>query len=438
MDFLKKNLSWLVIVLLVLIPVLLWLGMMPLKFRFGSVISTCTSLGQLAALTGMVLFSWSLILSARLKFFDRYLGGLNRVYVNHHRIGAAAFVLLLFHPLFLTVRLGAHSLVMAAKFWLPSGNWALNFGLAALFGMMVLLILTFFVSLKYSAWKNTHKYLGAAFFLGGLHALMITSDISRNPILRYYMFTLALLGIAAYVYRTILGRWLVRRYLYVVDEIKNLGNSVAEISLLPLDANQAMSYTAGQFGFIHFNDIQVGKEQHPFSFVSAPSDRYIKFAIKNLGDYTSVLSRLSKGTVAQLEGPYGRFSFLNCKNKKQIWLAGGIGITPFVSMGLYLAGLPDAADYSIDLYYCVRDAAEMVLSTELTSVCQKCTDFRVISFCSNAQGFINAKFVSDTSNGLADKDIFLCGPPPMVKSLKEQFKQMGVSHNHIHSEEFSF
>ena len=145
--------------LLVFIPVLLWLGMIPLKFRFGGVIAICTSLGQLAALAGMVLFSWSLILSARLKFFDRYLGGLNRVYVNHHRIGAAAFVLLLFHPLFLTVRLGAHSLVMAAKFWLPSGNWALNFGLAALFGMMVLLILTFFVSLKYSAWKNTHKYL---------------------------------------------------------------------------------------------------------------------------------------------------------------------------------------------------------------------------------------------------------------------------------------
>jgi len=425
------------VTILSVIPAIIWIFMLSLSVRFADAGSVFTSLGQVTGLVGMAMFSISLILSARVRFWNEWFNGLNRIYINHHRIGAIAFILLLFHPIFLTYNYLTFSLRSAADFWLPSSNWALTFGKIGLFGMIVLLILTFFVSLKYNTWKNTHKYMGLAFFFGGLHSLFITSDISGNIILREYMLTLAGLGILFYIYHTILGRFLTKQFDYIVDEVKKLNGSIVEITLSPFRLNKEMRYSAGQFAFISFADGKIGTEQHPFSFVSSPKENTIKFAIKNLGDYTAGLPTLSKGTLAKIDGPFGVFSYKNIPNKKQIWIAGGIGITPFVSMAVDLSLSKYARDYSIDLYYCVRNQEELVLQDVLTSVANQCPRFRLIPFLSDTDGRINAKFIGSRSDGFLDKDIMLCGPLPLVTSLKEQFAEFGVKKGSMHSEEFS-
>ena len=132
-----------------LIPVLIWLPMKSMDIRFGGVIQTFVSFGQLSALVGMTLFSLSLVLSARLKVFDRYLGGINYVYQVHHFIGGLAFILLLFHPLFLLARTIPISLSYSAQFLLPEGNLAKDLGIYSLVLMIILLVLTFFVDMKY-------------------------------------------------------------------------------------------------------------------------------------------------------------------------------------------------------------------------------------------------------------------------------------------------
>lgn len=438
MGFIRKNLNWIIILILAFIPAVIWLTMLPLTIRFGDLSSTLTSFGQLTGIVGMALFAISLILSARLKSFDKHLRGLNRVYINHHRYGAIAFILLLFHPLFLVGRYLLFSLQSAVIFLLPGSDWAINFGELSLLGMIILLVLTFFVSLRYDFWKNTHKYLGLAFFLGGLHAFLITSDISRSTPLRWYILTLSALGILIYIYHTLLGQITAKRYLYNVDEVNKLNEAVVEIALSPFKADEKISYKAGQFAFVNFNDIRVGLEQHPYSFVSAPHEGQIKFAIKNLGDYTSTLSRLTKGAIAKVEGAYGQFSYANIPNKKQIWIAGGIGITPFVSMGTEWAQRADTPEYSIDLYYCAKDEAELVLMNRLNEITTTHPNFHVIPFCASVRGQINAKIIGDTSGGLIGKDILVCGPPGMMKSLKEQFIHLGVKKQNIHSEEFKF
>lgn len=434
----KNNLGWIIILILSFIPAIIWLNMLPWKERFADLPSTLTSLGQLTGLIGMTLFAISLILSARLKFFDQHLHGLNRVYINHHRYGAIAFILLLFHPLLLASKYLIFSLESAMVFLLPSSDWTINFGILSLLGMIILLILTFFVSLRYDFWKNTHKYLGLVFFLGGLHSFLITSDISRSTPLRWYVLTLSALGILIYIYHTLLGKITAKRYLYSVEAVNKLNDAVVEVVLSPFKINEQLSYQAGQFAFVNFDDQRVGLEQHPFSFVSAPHEEQLRFAIKNLGDYTGTVSNLTKGTIAKIEGPYGQFSYTNTPNKKQIWVAGGIGITPFISMGMEWAVRPDVAEYSIDLYYCTKDEAELVLMNRLNEITTQHSNFRLIPFCATLKGRINAQVISDTSGGLDNKDIFVCGPPIMMQSLREQFIQLGIKKQNIHSEEFKF
>jgi len=160
--------GWLVFLGLSFLPILLWLMAPSPVPRFGDSTASLASIGQLLGLTGAAMFGLNLILSARLRIIEKHFFGLDRVYRKHNQLGQLAFVLLLFHPLFLIPKY-ATSLYQAALFLLPGANWPVNWGLAALTTMIFLIVLTLFVKLRYHIWKWTHKFLGLAFFLAGLH-----------------------------------------------------------------------------------------------------------------------------------------------------------------------------------------------------------------------------------------------------------------------------
>jgi predicted ferric reductase len=136
-----------------------------------------------------------------------------------------------------------------------------------------------------------------------------------------------------------------------------------------------------------------------------------------------------------VEGAYGRFSYGNFGNSQQIWVAGGIGITPFLSMARALG--PDVA--RVDLYYSVKNESELVGLAELQAVQASGQNqvFRLFPFVADKQGFLTAAYIDQYSGGLQGKDVLLCGPPPMMKALKKQLRDLGVPRRRVHSEEFS-
>ncbi len=421
--------------LLAFIPIVFWLEMMPIKERFPNIITSFVSLGQIAGLFGLSLFAVSLILSARIKLYDNLFFGINRAYFWHRIYGSIAFMALLMHPLFLIARTLPISFFAAAKFLLPEGALGKDLGFYALSLMIILLVLTLFVSLKYEIWKSSHKFLGIAFFLGGLHSLLMYSDIAVNPWLRFYMIVLVILGLVAYFYRTILGYWLIKKYEYQLVEKKVHSENV---TTLVLEATgEVMKYVAGQFIFIRFNRFSLFNEIHPFSISSAPGqEKCFQITVKNLGDYTSNINEIEIGTVAQAEGPYGKFSFEFSNNKKQIWIGGGVGITPFMAMLERMQKLNDK-DYEIDLYYCTKNIHEQPLLHDLLEKTKTINNFNLFSHCSIDQGRVTVDYINKNSNDLKDRDIFLCGPAPMIKSLKRQFISLGLSRTRIYSEEFN-
>lgn len=446
--------GWTIITGLSVVPVLLWATTNNYFSAFSGFYGSVSSLGELAGLIGIIMYALNFVLATRLKFLEYWFGGMNRVYVAHHIWGGLALVMLSLHPLFLMLRSITSSARESALLVIPHNltpvgalfdkntvehylvlqQWAVFFGIIAFIGLVLLMILTFFVKLPYSLWLFTHKFLGLAFFFAGLHVLFVNSDTSISSPLKWYILGAVTIGLAAYVYRSLLDNILVRKYRYAVESVKVHSGNVTRIKLKPTGV--PLSHRPGQFIFIRFIGAETIKaEWHPFSVSSAPKDKYIELSVKAVGDFTKSLKKITPGTIAEIEGAYGQFSYVNYQNKNHIWVAGGIGITPFLSMA---KTLPAYKDYKIDLYYCVTKQSELIDSDELAKVAAIGQNhFRVIPYIANEHGSITADIIRKKSHGLEGKEIFICGPPPMMKSLRKQFIENGVPPKTIHTEEFA-
>lgn len=441
----KSKLGWPIAILLSCIPAILWAlssgsvlgrfvaadGNPQTTYRF-----TMTSIGQLLGLIGMGMFAVNFVLATRAKWLEDLFGGMNKVYIAHHILGGLSFVLLLFHPLFLSLRYLVYDsgLSTAAELFLFSKDPAINFGIIALGLMQIFLILTFFVKLPYQVWKFTHKFLGLAFFFASLHVLFISSDVTYVKYLQWYTWFLVAIGGVAILYRTILGLWLVPTRVFRVSGVRDEGPSIKEITLVPADG-KPFHFVPGQFLFIGFPDTPGLEEVHPFSISSAPKDDgSLTLGIKALGDFTKDLGKLRPGDRAIIEGPFGRTSYRYMKNRKQVWVAGGIGITPF--LGMARSFTPDNG-YEVDLYYSLVDRSEQAFVSELEEIAKRCPNLRFIPWYSKESGYLSGDVIIKQSGGLADKDVILCGPPRMMASIREQFKKWRVPTTNIHSEEFA-
>ncbi len=432
---LKKNQGWILVILLSIIPFLLWLTTSKLDPPLENIKTLSASLGEILGLTGIVLLSLNFILASRLPFIEKLFYGLNNVYKQHNTIGQLAFIFLLFHPLLLIARYATNS-TEAAKFLLPSQIWSRDYGNIALGVMIILIILTLYLQPKYNIWKITHKFFGLAILFGSLHAYSIPGYVMKNFFLKGYIIIITLLGITAFLYKVIFEKFLLKKYKYQVEEIKKLNDFIIEITLKPLD--KKINFRPGQFVFISFNQRGLSKESHPFSITSAPWENNLKLATKKLGDYTSNLPYdLEKGALAQIEGPFGVFSYTNINNQNQIWIAGGIGITPFISMAKDL--LNQNYPYHIQLFYCTKDEKEAIYLDFLKEIQAKFSNnFQVIPFLSNTNGHINFEKINNLVTNLRSKDILICAPPVMINALKNDFINHGLNKDKMHSEEFNF
>ena len=429
--FFKLKQSILLTIILI-IPIFLWLIQEPLGDRFSSSAAILLSLGRLAALEGLMLFALTIILTSRIKIIENIFFGLNRAFVSHHNYGGIAFTFLLLHPVLLAVRYLFTSATLAMNFLLPSlGNIPRLFGTLALSMMIVILFITFYLKIKYNIWKFLHKFMGVSFMLAFVHIYLIPSDISRNMFLRYYILFWAVLAIAAYLYRVIFNEVLVKKYNYVVESVRPLTQNIIEIILKPVQ--QKIIYQPGQFAFFSFDQSKF-TEQHPFSFTSNPGENNVAIAVKALGDYSQNMSQIQVGTKCLIEGPYGRFSYTYAPNKDQVWIAGGIGITPFISMA---RSLPSDFSQHIDLYYSLKNEQENVFIESLFSLSKTNSHLKFTHIYSDQVGHLTAEAIMNKTEDITKKEIFICGPKAMMRSLKEQFIASGVDKDQIHTEEFA-
>jgi predicted ferric reductase len=422
-----------VVLVVVALTTLLWFDARPWVTRTVNTPARLGAASSFAAVQGTVLLSLTILLSARHRFVEGVVGGLDRVYRIHHWLGAVAFALLAFHPSLLAWRYSQVSWRRAAHLWLPAASdLALTAGQFALWVLCAGMVVTVFLRVRHSVLLWTQRLLGAAFVPAAWHVLRVGGDVGNDPALRRFMFVVCAVGLAALVFHTVLGRWTMPQHRYRLVDIRPMPGGVDDLHLEPVGA--PMTFRPGQFGFLRFRHETIGAEAHPFSIASPPTEATVRFVVKELGDYTRRLLReVHEGAEAIVEGPYGRFSHETVHGADQVWVAGGIGIAPFLSMAASLPG----SGIRAELYYCFPDDDQAPFLAELAQLDASVPELTVRMRCDRRDGLLTAGVIAG-HGALGDREFLLCGPPVMMHSMRRQLRRAGVPSGRIHFEEFVF
>ncbi len=391
------------------------------------------SISQITALGGTLLLSYSFILSSRLPGLERLFGGLDRVYQAHHVVAGLAFVLILEHPLFLVIN-KLPDVKGALIYLLPSfARLDYTMGILATCVMVILMIFTLYIHLPYHIWKKSHEFMGLSLLLGSIHVMLISSDVSRFLPLRIWILGHISFALYAYVYKIFLYPKFGPKYAYKVTNIER-ADDILEINLSPV--GKALPFLPGQFAFVKFQNPAVGREEHPFSLASDNNSADLKLIVKIVGDYTLSLKNLEAGNPATVWGAYGAFGErFFCKNDA-VCIAGGIGITPFLSLINHEAN-HRRHERKIHLLYLTKNTTEAYAAPRLTTLASAFPWISYIQHLSQTQGRLTAQKIQNFVPNLTTCRIFLCGPVPMMTGLTEQFSALGIPRRQIISENFA-
>jgi Predicted ferric reductase len=238
--------------------------------------------------------------------------------------------------------------------------------------------------------------------------------------------------------------WQLLRTPYRVREVKAERGGSWSLVLEP-DGHAGLQFHPGQFAWITAFNSPFKDAEHPFSFSSAPaSDGSVRFTIKELGDFTQRIKELKPGDKVYVDGPYGAFSIDRHPDAKEfVFIAGGVGITPMVSMLHTLAQRNDQRP--LLLIYGGRDLESLTLIEEIEELKNR-LNLRVVYVLEKPPagwegetGYITRKVLERWLPPERRKDrteIFVCGPLPMMNAVEDSLTKMGFFSGDVHSERF--
>lgn len=408
---------------------LLWLWLSADNWIYGRYFHQLKGVGSFAGVIGYSLFSVSLLLSSRWKKMEDWFGGLDRIYHLHRQVGIWGFAFLLLHPVILAIRSPHHNFF---SFFLPVHHrFSVNLGVYAFWIMVILLGITLLKLLPYHLWKWTHKAMSLVFLLASFHFFLSNHLFAPSLELKILLFIPFLVGLASILYKQIFS-YFRPSYLYKVVGVRNVNERTIEVSIEP--KGEKIHFVPGQYAFFSFKAKNLSSESHPFTLCKNPNREQNAILVKARGDFTeTLLHRVKPGDLVELEGPHGRFDYTK-EGTSQIWIAGGVGIAPFVC---WAESMRDSKQtrWKIDLYYSVHQESDFI---DFGNFEKLGGSFRFFPISSAKSGRLSAKYIRDISGGLEGKSIFICGPKQMTQELKSQFMQLGVKSNRILFEDFEF
>jgi len=403
-------------------------SMVPLWLRDApSDLPTSYVWGELCGVLAVYAMSWSLVLATRARFLEPWFGGLDRMYLRHKQLAFLGMLLLLPH-VFVTGK--------------PPGKTdstvGVALGVASLLGLLALVLISLprigrMLRLSYYRWQFVHRLTGLFLAAGIVHGLMIDRVVAASVTLRAVYLVVGAVGLGCYLYEELAMRRRQPRNDYLISSVTRPAADVVELQLTPTGV--ALASQAGQFVFVKVGGEQ-GFREHPFSIASVDTNGGLRLSVRALGQDTRRLhAGLTTGTPATLTGPYGMFDY-TLGGRRQVWVAGGIGIVPFLS---WMQALQPADDYDIDLFYSVPSPDQAIYLPEARAAGVRLPDLRVHPVFSSTQGHLSGAHIADTVSGpLAGLHVFISGPPPMVRQTSRALRGRGVPREHIHTEHFAF
>lgn len=236
---------------------------------------------------------------------------------------------------------------------------------------------------------------------------------------------------------------------YKVVAAKQITPSTLLLTLRQHDGSIPFTYQPGQYAVINYYRRHRPSVVRCFSIVTSPTQQgYLQFAMRTRGRFTRALSQLLPGDTVSVRGPFGGFVLDQTRDKRVLMIAGGIGITPFMSMARFAAATKSSTD--IDLVYCCSHGGDVPFLEELKQLQQINPRFRVTFVLNQAPadaltgqrvvvGRPDANLLASIlkPEQLAGTSVMLCGPPPFMKGVNKSLQQLGVDKHAVMTEAFS-
>jgi predicted ferric reductase len=392
-------------------------------------------------LASIALMSLSMLLATRPAWLEKPLGGMDRIYRLHKWSGILAISIGASHWLIelagdiIKAFIGKEGRVPKVKYTgvlEQMRKLAEDMGEWAFYAALAILVLTLWKRFPYHLWRHVHRAMPVLYLLLAFHAAMLAPPAYWTQPVGVVLAVLLAVGVMAGLISLagLIGRR--RQVAGSVVAVSSTGD-ITEITCR-LDGNW-VSHQPGQFAFITF-DRQEGA--HPFTIASSErGDRTITFCIKALGNYTKDLAqRVRVGQSVSVEGPYGRFQLdRHCAGSHQVWVAGGIGVTPFIAWLESLQSRPAEAPQA-DLHYCTRDRVTDPFVGRLQALCASLPGIRLQVHGTQQGEALTAATLNLVDDRRKHAEVWFCGPRGLADALKQGLKASWSSRLRFHQEAF--
>jgi predicted ferric reductase len=392
-------------------------------------------LGMLTAYLLMV----EVLLMARIPWLERGIGS-DRLAAVHRVVGESVVCVLLAHVATITWGYSGGKLA-AVTAELPVLFIHTPYVLLASVGtsifVLIGLISVRFVRrrLSYELWYYIHLGVYASLALAFAHQIALGPTFDANRMARVAWSAAYLLVAAMVLIHRIGGPLrLAYRHRLVVTRVEPEGPDAVSIYL---GGRQLRRLNAEPGQFFRWRFLAAGSwwQAHPFSLSAAPNREWLRITVGALGNHTKALQNVRPGTKVLAEGPYGAFTAALRTRGKVLLLAGGIGITPLRALVDALASVT----HDIVLVYRASDRESVVFGEELAWLDR--TGQLKLHYLLGPRDVdpapLSPERLSRLIPDVADRDVFLCGPPGMVDSARRALREAGVPGRRMHHERFS-
>lgn len=384
--------------------------------------------------------SLTMLLAMRPRWLESPLGGLDKMYQLHKWTGILGALFAIAHWLTEETDDAVKSLFGKERSLREADFSGLldslqdsfkDLGEQGFYLLVALVTITLLRRVPYRFWRYLHRAMPVIYLVLAAHAVLLAPLQWWQQPIGALMLLFMLGGVAASV-RSVSGSiGKHHRWQGVVQSVQQMSHTTTEV-LCAMGDNWP-GHKAGQFALVTFDKAEGA---HPFTLASADQHNgLLSFQIKALGDYTRRLpQKLQAGQPVTVEGPYGCFNPDKGRSKaQQIWVAGGIGITPFLA-ALDARLHQDQAATPVTLYYCTSGAADDTNLTRVKQLMAQLPDSELKVYDSSQGERLSADQLQIRS---AKADIWFCGPQGLADSLHQPIKTLPSSVR-FHQERFEF
>jgi predicted ferric reductase len=402
----------------------------------------------LTGLSALSLMSLSMVISLRLPWFNKKMAGLDKAYIVHKWAGIVSTVLMIFHWLgekiprwlvqtgFITNpgELNDRSTFSDLEISLfQSGVLLVEW---TFYIVLVLVVVALYKKIPYHIFRKTHKFFPGVFLVAAYHGA--TAQLKEHWLTTpggYLLLILILIGVVAALVALFQQIGAAQKVIAVITKIEHHQQGITDIRVET--PQKPLVYHAGQYAFLRFAH---DSEPHPFTIASSGIDPHsLRFAVKSLGGFTNELqTKLWAGQSVEIEGPYGEFDFdkaVENPKGRQIWIAGGIGITPFIGRLEHLTH-HGGTKQKIDFWYSTRSEINMIFPDSLPSLCQR-TGVNFYHMNSAKQEYLTAQTLFEVTGNFDDVSIWFCGPAEFSECLLKDLSAYNFDKKNFHYDSFS-